>query len=306
MTFGNITERSSIEVFDHWFTFNNITTRQVTGVFDSWFSFGNVTDRTQTGVFDSWFSFGNITSRIKTEIFDYWFSFNNITNRQVNGVFDSWFSFGNVTYREQTSVFDSWMSFGNITERSSIEVFDHWFTFNNITTRQVTGVFDSWMSFGNESLRGQINIFDSWFSFGNITILFLDVSDEHPDNDTSIPYVVPVLYFTINHSFGSLMNYTIYWGDGYNEVVDSGSNLVNGTYYHPFVNATNYTIVYNWSVNLSDGDGHFRNESFSFTSRYENAGMIKKKDMGFVMAFACSFLILGLFIGITIFKKKKE
>ena len=305
-TFGNITERLETNIFDKWFTFGNTTSRISTEVFDYYFTMGNITLRSQQNIFDYYFTFGNITPRTQTNVFDHWFTFNNITTRQVTNIFDNWFTFGNTTSRIETEVFDLWFSFGNITSRIQTEVFDSWISFGNVTGRTQIEVFDKWFTFGNETGRKQINIFDSWISFGNITIVYLNISNVHPVDGSSVTSLFPTLYFTINQTFGDMMDYYVYHSDDW-YLLGNGSGMVNGTYYVPMVNASTIGTRYNWSVNITDGN-HWLNNTYNFRVRYENMGgmMGGGYGMGMVMAIGGGFLLFGMVIGIMVFDKRRK
>jgi len=128
----------------------------------------------------------------------------------------------------------------------------------------------------------------------------LIISDEHPTNDSSIPYTIPTLYFTINSTTGLNMNYTVYWGDNLSETITTATSQNNGTYYHPFSNASSNDTTYTWSVNLTDTSGNWLNETYTFTTRNESGFFVNKRYLPI-------FIIFGIipFIILFFWKKKK-
>ena len=103
------------------------------------------------------------------------------------------------------------------------------------------------------------------------------------------------------------MNYTIYWGDNLNETLTTANSQNNGTYYHPFNNASDNSTTYYWSVNLTDTNGQWVNETYYFKTRYE-LGYIQQptsNSLWIIGIFGIIAFIL-LFIGIKTHKKKNN
>uniref|UniRef100_A0A6M3M1X6 Uncharacterized protein n=1 Tax=viral metagenome TaxID=1070528 RepID=A0A6M3M1X6_9ZZZZ len=74
------------------------------------------------------------------------------------------------------------------------------------------------------------------------------------------------------------MNYTIHWSNNLSlsETLNMTNTKTNGTYYHAFSNASANGTLYYWSVNLTDSNDNWRNETYSFTTRNETG----KTNMG--------------------------
>ena len=144
------------------------------------------------------------------------------------------------------------------------------------------------------------------FSFSNTTgEAELFITGEHPADTTSIPYIIPTLYFTINSTTGLNMNYTIYWGTdlSLSETLNLSNLNSNGTYYHPFSNASVNGSTYYWSVNLTDTSNNWVNETYSFSTRNETGKMmIGSKLYPVILLFAIVPIVL-FFLG---YKKRKE
>ena len=123
-----------------------------------------------------------------------------------------------------------------------------------------------------------------------------------------IPYVIPTIYFTISSTTGLNMNYTIYWGETLENItsnISSRNTITNNTYYHAFTNASNRPMTYYWSVNLTDTDDNWLNESYSFKTGYPlgPGGYIISTNYATIMLFGIiGFILLFLYI----YQKKKK
>ena len=259
---------------------------------ESWnFSFSNVSI---PGLIESWaFSFSNTS----WTVIDSWnFSF---SNSSVPTLFNSWdFSFSNTT--SDYTLIDSWeFSFSN----TSWSIMDSWnWSWSNTSIPILTGSFN--FSFSNISIEW--NNIETWtISFSNSTIpITITITNEYPTNSSSIPYIIPSIYFTINISDGSSMSYTIYWGESQDNLttnISFGGTVNNGTYYHSFTNASNRPETYYWSVNVTNNAGIWTNETYSFNTRYESSGQIRNNNSTAIALAACALLI-----GVLWFIKKRR
>ena len=96
------------------------------------------------------------------------------------------------------------------------------------------------------------------------------LSSPSPTNCSDSVVLNPQLEITISDMNGDLSNITFRtnatgsWTDiGYN----STSN--NGTYYQTATNMNTFGTKYYWSINATDSEGHWTNETFYFTTNYQ-------------------------------------
>ena len=139
--------------------------------------------------------------------------------------------------------------------------------------------------------------------FQNITI-----SNPYPPNSSTNIKMNITLAITVESSSGYNMNITWYWGNSSanaTHYLGSTLNVTNGTYWMHMHPANHTFTTYWWSVNVSDGNGNYANETYKFNTSV-NASMIMSNNRDrFVLG-----LILGsmmfLMIGMVLWKRKRK
>jgi len=105
-------------------------------------------------------------------------------------------------------------------------------------------------------------------SFGNVSMAIF-ITNEYPDNGSSIEILQPTVFFNLTNPTGQLMNYSIYIGNSsantttllYNTTaVSNGTQIDPSHLYHTAVNYTSYW----WRVEVNAGGG-WVNGTFVFT-----------------------------------------
>ncbi|HWR27515.1 MAG TPA: DUF2341 domain-containing protein, partial [Candidatus Thermoplasmatota archaeon] len=108
------------------------------------------------------------------------------------------------------------------------------------------------------------------------------VSNPNPaEGKTGLPLSLSTLRFTLMDFQGDKMNYTVQTrpniGSG------QGTNVGNGNY-SVSVGGLSYNTTYTWFVNVTDGNGHWTNKTYPFTSRpspgvWWNPGWMYRKEL---------------------------
>ena len=116
------------------------------------------------------------------------------------------------------------------------------------------------------------------------------------------------LAITIESSFGYSMNITWYWGNSSanaTHYLGSTLNVTNGTYWMHMHPANHTFTTYWWSVNVSDGNGNYANETYTFNTSVNGTKVI----MGGRDRFTLGLLIGGfsfLMMGMVLWKRRKR
>ncbi len=303
---GNGSLRNPVQVFNNWFDCGNVTVRNPFEVFNYWWSCGNVTLREPFEVFNYWFDCGNITIRNPTQVFNNWFDCGNITVRQPINVFNNWFLCGNVTQRNPVQVFNYWWDCGNVSDevRNPYMVFNNWFSCGNGSVRNPYQVFNNWWLCGNGTARTTIQIFNNWFSCGNVTPQIFFISNLFPSNNSMNIPIQPVMYLTINHTSGQIMNISWYYGPLGNENILLGidTNFSNSTQFEQNWNASVRATDYYWRIQIDDGI-NYENYSYTFMTEGYGGGHIITSPY-VAIAFGAIALIIGIIVFLFIRRRK--
>jgi hypothetical protein len=298
-TSGNATPQTQ-SIFSNYWTSGNVSSTQE--IFSNYWTSGNVTVTTDN-IFNNWWTSGNTTPEPNAtqNIFNNWWTSGNISI-STSSIFNNYWTSGNVSI-DTTNIFTNWWTSGNVTV-STTNIFNHWWTSGNTTpavsVNQTQNIFTNWWTSGNQSPTQQI--FSHWWTSGNTTSLPVTITNEYPANQSNITSLQPTLYFTLNSSNGSTMDYYVYNGS---TLLFSGTSVSNGTYSGLWYNVTNYTR-YNWSVCVEVA-GSWTNETYYFNAKASGGG-IRPTTSPVAIALTIS-LIVGLFggiIGVMIFRRKKE
>ena len=278
------------------------------------FSFSG--DNITSWVNDNSFSFsgGNTLGWIKDKSFS--FSGNNISYWSQDNSFS--FMGNNVT----TWINDNSFSFqgGNSTAWANDDAFS--FSGNNLTDWVWTltdgfsfmgGNATNWVNDNSFSFQGgNVSGILTWhndisFSFmgGNATVE-ISITDEFPGNESFIQSLQPTVYFTLSNPSGRLMNYTIYIGNSSintTTVLDTNTNVINGTYhYNNYFTASNYTSYW-WKVSANDSVQTV-NESFVFTTGRSGGGVISSGSGS--IGIAAGAIMIGVIALVFAFSKRRR
>jgi len=133
----------------------------------------------------------------------------------------------------------------------------------------------------------------------------INLTNPYPSNTTTIYSIYPSIHFTINHTTGQKMNYTLYWNTSttIDKTFDKAQNITNGTYHHVFENATTYQTTYYWKITYNDGTESYV-ETFSFTTSQSSGGH-RPKNIGLIIALGMMFAMFG-FVLMFLFNSKKK
>ena len=320
---GNAIDRTNQQIEQGYFTGGNTSTNQQ--IIQGWFSGNNVSSVQQ--ILQGWFSGGN-TSSNKQAIQGYFTGGNASSGTQT---IQGYFTGGNATSSQQ--VLSGWFS-GNSGDRAYQQVTQGWFSGNNVSA--LAQMLSGWYSGGNVSTNAQIlsgwfsgdatdrtnqqtvqgyftggnvtssyQITQGWFSGGNTTVLYINISNTYPTNNTLINHIVPSIYFTINQTYGQDMNYTVFWNTSGNVDLQfvNAQNITNGTYYNSYNNASSYGGWYYWRIQADDGV-HYINETYKFKTTYGTPFITQPTSSIFVILGV--FGIIGVVVFILIVRKKKQ
>lgn len=160
----------------------------------------------------------------------------------------------------------------------------------------VYGVFPDPGVFTSAPSRN-ISIYCTYLSFP------FTVSNVYPGNLSSNIPMQPTIYFTLNHSRGDMMNYSIFYGlseGNENILINSSQNVVNNTFNSLFFQASDYSTVYYWRVMLDDGL-FYTNYTFNFRT----VGYIGQVSSNSIALAAAAFLI-GLIPLVFVINRKRD
>ena len=133
------------------------------------------------------------------------------------------------------------------------------------------------------------------------------ISDVYPaDTSRNIP-VQPTLCATVNHTNGSSMSISWYFGTSLGSedtLLGSDNSIGNITQSELCYLATSRSTVYYWKIVVNDSYGNWCNESFSFTT--EHLGIGRKIGGNAVYAVIGMSGIFGLVIFIVYRRRKNE
>lgn len=276
-------------------------------------------------------SFRNTSVRVNQSIFHWNVSFKNST---FNTTLFHWnVSFRNTSVRVNQSTFHWNVSFRNTSVRANRSVF-HWNTsFKNTTIN--CSVFEWNVSFKNSSVWTSLYHWNVSFknsalintsafhwnvsfrnteywnpdihwnvSFRNTTALVITISNEFPNNQsTDIPRYIH-LQIDVNHSLGSLMNITWYWGynDSCTEVIGHSENVETGTVVKIFTNASAYNTTHYWKVNVSDVTGNYTLATYWFVTEGIGGG-----GYGYILIGSAGIIgILGIIGLLGYLRRRRE
>jgi len=264
------------------------------------FSFSNSTYALEQQ-WTSNFSFSNTTYNL-TQQWTSNFSFSNTSD-----LIQQWtsnFSFSNSTYaleQQWTSNF----SFSNTT----YDLTQQWtsnFSFSN--TSNLTQQWTSNFSFSNSTVRTWQQSWTSNFSFSNSSVpptVNITITEEYPDNETTIFSIQPIVYFTLTSTPGLTMNYTIYIGNSTancTTILATGINVTNDTYFYEYYSATNYTSYY-WRVWANDGITNI-NETYYFNQSL-SGGAGGRSSIG-IAVLALMFSSFGFVTFMLLMQKRRK
>jgi len=143
-------------------------------------------------------------------------------------------------------------------------------------------------------------------SYKNTTIIYIEVTNEHPENNSVVLDVYPSIHFTINHTESRSMNYTIYWNTSLNvdkEFV-SIDGVYNGTYHHVVENATVKGNVYYWKIIYND-ESHSYNDTFKFSIGYGTPFLTQPtSSFPFILGLLGVLCVVILFV--MLIKRRRE
>ena len=188
-----------------------------------------------------------------------------------------------------------------------------WVLFNS-----TSGVYNGTYNFTNTGWADTINTWYWWrvdlsdgLYWSNATYCFksegLRVYNEYPSNDSNIINMQPTLVFDIVNPSGELMNYSIYIGNSSvntTSLVDSASNITNGTYLYNNYYLANSLDTFFWRVTANDSIQSV-NESFYFSVISGSAGGMVTA-VGGVEAAALAVGMLGLIALVLFFSRRKK
>ena len=146
---------------------------------------------------------------------------------------------------------------------SSVERSADWITTSyNTINNASTGCANPFISIGSEQSQS------SPPSNNNPT-----QSGESPTNTTTGISLTPSLFVNCTDNDGDTMNAT-WWSNSSGSWVQFAGNETgfanNTNITQSFTNATSYSTLYYWSVNLSDGEGGWCNDTYHFTTKSNN------------------------------------
>jgi hypothetical protein len=262
-----------------WVTFNT-TTNQGNGTYYatnvSWVDSFSTTYYWYVNTSDGHDGYDNDTYYFTTRASS-WQSY----NTSINGTFSNtttWKTLNstiNGTYSNATT----WKTFNN-TINGTYSNTTTWFNIN--TT--INGTYSNttvWITFNN-TINGTYSNTTTWITFNNtINGTYTNttpnsnpsVEASYPLNGaTGVPIDINRHNITISDPDGDLMNYTYrYFIEGCNLIGDNALAVGNGTYSLILNDGVccplTFNTTYTWWVNVSDGNGGWDNETFSFTTR---------------------------------------
>jgi len=99
------------------------------------------------------------------------------------------------------------------------------------------------------------------------TIEAITISNPYPDNNVSGISLTPILHIDIRHPNNYQMNITWKYNDQGNwYIFGKNSSVSNGTYYQLFNNASQKSTTYEWRIEVNDGHGNWKNQTYQFTT----------------------------------------
>lgn len=153
---------------------------------------------------------------------------------------------------------------------------------------------------------GMGNINNKTFCFTTQTIVpAITVTDIYPVDDSRNIPVQPTCYVTVNHTNGSIMNISWYFGTtvgSENILLGTDDNVSNSTQNVLCYPAAGRSTEYFWKIVINDGQGNWHNESFSFTTESLGGGMSRSN----MALFAVAMLMGGTGIAVMFTMKRKR
>ena len=273
-------------VFTNTTTWRDANT-SINGVFTNTTAWYNV-DTTYNGAFTNTTIWHDVNTSVNGKFTNASIKAWQVVNNTVNGIFTNTTTWQNVNVSINGA-------FTNATLWYNVDVTYNG-EFTNTTTWQVTD-----------------NIINGEFTNVSVAINII-ITSEYPANGSTNIQINTSLHFSVNNSFGYLMNITVYTGSNLTNCsayLGSFNSVNNGTYYLGYHNASNISTEYAWRVNVTDAYGNYAQETYNFTTAsttrdiYAIGGM-RGYGMGMVMAFASSFLVVGIVLGTLLLKRRRK
>ena len=268
ITGGNIYERSWTIVFNY----SGVSGGDV-AAWSIIFNYSSVTG----GDISDWNIFFNYSSVTGGDIYARsWQNIFNYTN-VAGGDLAAWINIFNYSSISGGDIIE-WSSIFNYTSitggdsGSWINIFEY----EDITGGNVSRVWNN--IFNYSSVSGGNGLGWSYvFNYtsvggGNITITYIVISDIYPENNSVGIPLQPILYLTVNQTYGWTMNLSFYFGqdlDNTPYLLDTFSNISNGTFSVQDFIASSYATDCFWRIQVDDGVNSF-NYSYVFTTEEEN------------------------------------
>ena len=168
-----------------------------------------------------------------------------------------------------------------------------WETIDNTINGSYSNNTQTWNTVDNTINGSYSNTSTTTPAGVNITI-----TSEYPNNNSILFALQPTVYFTLDHTGGLPMNYTIYTGNSSvncTHKLATGSLVYDGTYqYVNYYNASEYDTFY-WRVNVTDDVGNSTSETFLFSTRLSGGGGMG--DNGMAAVGLCGIIGIIGFIG---------
>jgi len=133
----------------------------------------------------------------------------------------------------------------------------------------------------------------------------ITITNPYPSNTSTNAPLQPTIYITVNHSNGTSMNISWYYGlsqGNENNLLGTDTNQNNGTVTELFYSATNRTTTYYWRVQVDDGTTYV-NDSFYFKTEGTPTGIVPPNRS--LAIIAMMFGVFGI-ISMLMFNKKRK
>jgi len=175
------------------------------------------------------------------------------------------------------------------------------------------GSFTNTTPFGwkiiDDTFNGEFTNTSAWYivdndfngSFINTSISHvIIISNVYPSNNSFEISPQPYLYATFNSTLGNDLNITWIYNIS---TIDAEINVTNGTYNALLFQASSTGTRYIWDVQVNDGEGNYRNETYYFTTK--SGITFSPNDTGGVVGIAGAIGLIG-FVFYFINKKRKK
>jgi len=183
-----------------------------------------------------------------------------------------------------------------------------WWRFNEntgTTAYDSQGSNDGTLEDGTQWVSGTKEVFNSAYNITYEKTLMI-ISDVYPVNNSVGVPLQPHVFATINHTLGSTMNISFYYGlsiNNTNHVMKTFNNVGNNTFNALFLNAVNHSTWFYWRVMVDDGTNYV-NKTYVFMTESRNM-LIPNGFNSIPMVFGLCGVIMGFYAVVIHLKKKK-